>query len=156
MVDTSGFHMRYSHENPTSIPIESRTQLADHVSIGHYELGAAVKTKIDNWVDFTSDARPDDPAVKLHSGFYYHCNDVWNPEVGDVRIMFSFAGLEGSKVSSTICKRLGSLNLCNALQSIRSSPSSANCVTAKSSRTLVASVFLCCSSMLANTHPVQR
>lgn len=98
IVDTSGFHMRFGHENPTRIPIESRTQLADHVHIGRYELGADIKGKIANWVDFTSDTRPDDASVKLHSGFYYHCNDVWEPEVGDVRIMFSFAGLEGSKV----------------------------------------------------------
>lgn len=98
IVDSSGFHMRFGHENPNNVPVESRIQLADHVHIGRYELGAAVKEKIANWVDFTSDTRPDDPSVKLHSGFYYHCNDVWQPEVGDVRIMFSFAGLEGSKV----------------------------------------------------------
>lgn len=28
-------------------------------------------------------------------GFYYHANDVFVPEIGDLKILFSFAGMEG-------------------------------------------------------------
>lgn len=60
-------------------------------------IDATVKGKVDRFIELTSDNRPDDPSIKLHSGLYYHCNDVWNPEVGDLRVQFSFSGLEGTK-----------------------------------------------------------
>lgn len=72
--------------------------MADHVNVGYYELGDAVKSRVSDFIELTSDTRPDDASVKLHSGLYYHCNDIWNPEVGDLRVQFSFAGLEGTMV----------------------------------------------------------
>lgn len=98
IVDSSMFYIRSGHNNPTKFPIQTRVQLAEHVSIGYYELGSAVKSKVTRLIDLTSDSRPEDPSVKLHSGLYYHCNDVFNPEVGDLRIQFSFGGLEGTMV----------------------------------------------------------
>lgn len=98
VVDSSMFHMRFGHENPVAVPIESRVQLADHVHIGYYELGDEIKVKVNPYITLTSDTRPDDPTLKMHDGFYYHSLDVLRPEVGDLRIMFYFAGLEGSKV----------------------------------------------------------
>ncbi|GAB0089911.1 Transmembrane protein 43 homolog [Sergentomyia squamirostris] len=95
LIDSRNFYIRTGHHNPKSFPVESRLQVAERVQIGYYGLGAAVKDRINTFVELTSDQRPEDPAVKLHSGLYYHCNDVWNPEIGDVRIQFSFAGLEG-------------------------------------------------------------
>lgn len=99
LVDSSMFYIRSGHNNPTKFPIQSRVQLAEHVNIGYYELGSAVKSKVTRFIELTSDSRPEDPSVKLHSGLYYHCNDVFNPEVGDLRIQFSFSGLEGTVVS---------------------------------------------------------
>lgn len=96
IVDSSMFYIRSGHNNPTKFPIQTRVQLAEHVSIGYFELGSAVKSKVTRFIDLTSDSRPEDPSVKLHSGLYYHCNDVFNPEVGDLRIQFSFSGLEGT------------------------------------------------------------
>ncbi|XP_055688427.1 transmembrane protein 43 homolog [Lutzomyia longipalpis] len=104
LIDSRNFYIRTGHHNPRAFPIESRIQVAERVQIGYYELGAAVKDRISTFVELTSDSRPEDPAVKLHSGLYYHCNDVWNPEVGDIRIQFSFAGLEGE--SYTVVGRL--------------------------------------------------
>lgn len=95
LVDTRSFYIRPGHENPTKFPIESRVQISEHVHIGKYELGEEIKKRISNYVDLTSDNRPEDPDIKLHSGLYYHCNDVHNPQVGDVRLKFSFSGLEG-------------------------------------------------------------
>lgn len=99
LIDSSLFHNRYGHENPKVLPIKNRIQIAAHVNIGNFELGMAAKSEIKNFIDITSDTRPDDPSVKLHSGLYYHCNDVFNPEIGDVRIQFTTAGIEGNYVS---------------------------------------------------------
>lgn len=98
VVDTSGFHIRYGHENPTEFPIKNRVQIAAHVNIGNFELGKAAKSEITNFIDITSDTRPEDPTIKLHSGLYYHCNDVFNPEIGDIRLQFTTAGIEGNYV----------------------------------------------------------
>lgn len=98
LIDTSLFHQRYGHENPKEFPIKNRIQIAAHVNIGNFELGVAAKSEITNFIDITSDTRPDDPSIKLHSGLYYHCNDVFHPEIGDIRLQFTTAGIEGNYV----------------------------------------------------------
>ncbi|XP_068141926.1 transmembrane protein 43 homolog [Drosophila tropicalis] len=95
IVDSRNFYNRHGHRNPPSFPIESHVQIADAVYIGKYELGTEVKEKFSNYRELTSDIRPEDSNIKLHLGLYYHTNDVFNPEVGDLRILFSFAGMEG-------------------------------------------------------------
>lgn len=99
LVDSSQFYIRSGHENPREFPIKNRIQIANHVTIGNFELGTVAKSEISNFIEITSDTRPDDPAIKLHSGLYYHCNDVFNPEIGDIRLQFSTAGVEGNFVS---------------------------------------------------------
>lgn len=98
LVDSSLFYIRSGHENPKEFPIKNRVQTANHVLIADYELGAAAKAEITNYIEITSDTRPEDPAIKMHSGLYYHCNDVFNPEVGDIRLQFLTAGIEGNFV----------------------------------------------------------
>uniref|UniRef100_A0A336LMM0 CSON013011 protein n=1 Tax=Culicoides sonorensis TaxID=179676 RepID=A0A336LMM0_CULSO len=95
LVDSRSFYLRHGHENPLKFPMESRLYTADHVTIGPYELGSELKDRFTAFQEVTSDTRPEDPLIKLHAGLYYHCVDVFNPEVGDIRIQFSFAGLQG-------------------------------------------------------------
>lgn len=99
IVDSSRFYIRSGHENPKDFPIKNRVQMAARVLIGNVELGDEAKSKIDNYIEITSDTRPDDASIKLHSGLYYHCNDVFNPEIGDIRLQFLTAGIEGNFVS---------------------------------------------------------
>lgn len=108
LIDSRNFNIQAGHRNPTKFPIESETQTADAVFMGKYELGAEIKEKFNNFIELTSDTRPEDPSIKLHLGLYYHSNDVFNPEIGDIRLLFSFAGMEGEMVSGntnndTIC-----------------------------------------------------
>lgn len=102
LIDSSLFHIRYGHENPKEYPIKNRIQIAPHVNIGHFELGTAAKSEITTFIDITSDTRPEDSSIKLHSGLYYHCDDVFNPEIGDVRLQFTTAGIEGNYVSFSL------------------------------------------------------
>lgn len=102
VIDSSLFHLRLGHENPKEFPIKNLIQTANHVLIGHYELGNEAKSQINNYIEITSDTRPEDPAIKLHSGLYYHCNDVFSPEIGDIRLQFLTAGIEGNFVCTRI------------------------------------------------------
>ncbi|XP_052860598.1 transmembrane protein 43 homolog [Anopheles cruzii] len=104
LVDSRSFYIRNGHHNPTTFPLDSTVHVSEHVYIGPYELGDVAKNRFQTYQEVTSDTRPEDPSVRLHTGLYYHCNDIWNPEVGDIRIQFAYAGLEGSYV--TIVGRL--------------------------------------------------
>lgn len=105
LIDSSHFYLRSGHQNPPSFPIQAKTQIAEHVRIGEYELNEAIKSSFTNFVLITSDTRPDISGVKLHSGFYYHCDDVHEPKLGDIRLQFLLAGLE-----STTYSLVGQLN----------------------------------------------
>ncbi|XP_055532420.1 transmembrane protein 43 homolog [Wyeomyia smithii] len=96
LIDSRSFYIRSGHHNPSTFPMDTKTFVSERVHIGQYELGAELKERFNNFIEVTSDTRPEDPSVKLHAGLYYHCNDIWNPEVGDIRLQFSYAGLEGS------------------------------------------------------------
>lgn len=98
LIDSTLFHHRFSHENPKHFPIKNRIQIAPHVHIGKFELGKEAKMEISNYVEITSDTRPEDPSIKMHAGMYYYCDDVFNPEIGDIRMQFLTAGIEGSDV----------------------------------------------------------
>lgn len=83
-------------------PVNNRIQIASHVAVDDFELGEKAKNAINDFVEITADARPDDSAIKLHSGMYYHCIDVFSPEIGDIRLQFLTAGIESKSVSIEI------------------------------------------------------
>lgn len=95
IIDHRLFYISNGHENPSMFPMKSEVFVAEHVNIGQYELGAEAKDRINTFMEVTSDTRPDDASIKMHSGMYYHSDDLFNPEIGDIRIQFSFAGLQG-------------------------------------------------------------
>lgn len=145
LIDSSLFHNRYGHENPTIFPIKNRVQIAAHVNIGNFELGMAAKSEITNFIDITSDTRPDDPSIKLHSGLYYHCNDVFNPEIGDIRLQFTTAGIEGNYVRDLVSQVIHIPNFNWIVVSFSSTPSSDNMRTDLLCRTKPASRRMCSS-----------
>lgn len=99
LVESRNFYLWASHKNPTEFPLQSKVQVAERAYIGGYELGEQLKEKFNTFVHITSDTRPDIPGVRLHSGFYYHGVDVHEPQIGDLRIQFFFAGLESTSYS---------------------------------------------------------
>ncbi|XP_033207441.1 transmembrane protein 43 homolog isoform X2 [Belonocnema kinseyi] len=92
LIDSKLFYIPFGHENPREMPIKSKLQIADEVKIGAFVFGTELKKKFNNYVEITSDERPERKDIKMHSGLYYHSEDLWNPKVGDIRIQFSYAG----------------------------------------------------------------
>nr|CAI5828028.1 unnamed protein product [Callosobruchus analis] len=99
LVDSSAFYVRHGHENPKEIPLPTVTYIAPVVRVGALLIGRQIKEKFDDWVEVTSDERPERRDVKLHMGIYYHCEDIWNPQVGDIRVQFYYAGAAGESVT---------------------------------------------------------
>lgn len=81
LVDSESFDIRTGHRNPTKMPIESQIQIATQVKIGAFTLGNQLKDKFNDFVQVTSDERPERREIKMHSGLYYHSADLWNPQV---------------------------------------------------------------------------
>lgn len=73
--------------------------MSQTVRVGHLSLGPELKDKFTDYIEVTGDERPERRDIKLHLGIYYHCDDVWNPEVGDIRVQFYYAGLAGEMVN---------------------------------------------------------
>lgn len=80
-MDSDHFYIRTGHHNPKEIPIKSQIQIADEVKIGAFTLGMELKKKFSDFVEITSDERPERKDIKMHSGLYYHSTDLWNPQV---------------------------------------------------------------------------
>lgn len=109
LVDSDSFYIRYGHENPKVKPLESIIYIAPYVKLGPFELSDALKAKFNDFEPVTSDERPDRSDIKLHLGIYYHCHDVWNPEVGDIRIQFYYAGPSDEPTTIVAKQEKGSL-----------------------------------------------
>ncbi|KAI4464392.1 hypothetical protein MML48_3g00006703 [Holotrichia oblita] len=99
LVDSRHFYIRHRHQNPTEIPLKTYVYVSPIVKVGQLTLGTDIKNKFNDYIEVTGDQRPDRRDIKLHLGIYYHCDDVWNPQVGDIRVQFYYAGVNGEPVT---------------------------------------------------------
>lgn len=69
VVDSRSFHS-LGYQNPRQLPMQSKTLIAEKAFIGNFEIGEDGKELFSNDAcnDITSDTRPEDSYIKMHSG----------------------------------------------------------------------------------------
>ncbi len=95
-VDSSSFKEASEHQNPSSMPYQSRDEQAQKVTLGAFTLTPSLVSKMSDFeaLPVTDQHREKLPAelqskVKVHDRALYIGADPANPAIGDVRISFS-------------------------------------------------------------------
>ncbi|KAI5710664.1 hypothetical protein M8J76_006813 [Diaphorina citri] len=99
LIDSRKFLRNETHRNPTSFPLESKLYVSEGVRVGEYYISEEFKKEFNDFVQITSDERPENRNIKMHFGLYYHSDNVWEPDIGDVRVQFTYAGLHDDPIS---------------------------------------------------------
>lgn len=93
-VDSGDFKKPDGHQNPSSMPFESRTILARKVQVGAFELGDSQVSELDKTEDLTVDParasalRSAVGKAKVQNGAFYIGADPASPAIGDLRVRF--------------------------------------------------------------------
>lgn len=98
-IDSDSFYNTLGHHNPheDKWPANSTILTNSRVKIGNFLLGTDIKNKFTDFKPFTSGERPKLDGIKIYAGLYYHSANVWQPEVGDHRLQFTYAGRHGEQ-----------------------------------------------------------
>ncbi|XP_023320761.1 transmembrane protein 43-like [Eurytemora carolleeae] len=98
-IESKSFYNELGHHNPhpEDWPANSSIQTNSRVKIGNFLLGSSVKEKFTEFKPFTSGERPRVEGIKIYAGLYYHSANVWQPEIGDYRVQFTYAGRDGEE-----------------------------------------------------------
>lgn len=99
LINSDEFDSPMGHHNPEEWKINSSVVINKRAKLGGFLLGSELRYKFEDFTVFTSDERPSDPTIKMHAGLYFHAESVWKPEVGDIRIQFSYAGHDQDQVT---------------------------------------------------------
>lgn len=96
LVNSRNFDKEIGHQNPSAMAVESVTVVAPEVRVGPFSLSKGLVEQINNFQtlslrDFS--AFHLDPFLSIDDDYFYHTQNPRRPEVGDVRVRFSFAGL---------------------------------------------------------------
>ncbi|MEQ2291856.1 hypothetical protein AMECASPLE_017170 [Ameca splendens] len=98
VVNSRNFDKEIGHQNPSAMPVESVTVVAHEVRVGPFILSKGLVEQIN---DFQTLSLRDFSALNMASflsirdDYFYHTQFPLHPQVGDVRVRFSFAGLSG-------------------------------------------------------------
>lgn len=100
LVRSEQFDNEFNHRNPTSMAVQSKTQTAHLVNVGEFQLSSGLVSRVSNYklVDPELMNKPDDPNVHVLDGVFIHSINPMNPQVGDLRIKFEYAGLSGDSM----------------------------------------------------------
>ncbi|RVE73226.1 hypothetical protein OJAV_G00048140 [Oryzias javanicus] len=98
LVNSRNFDKEIGHQNPSAMAVESVTVVAPAVQAGPFLLSKGLVDQINKFQTLSLRDFPRsllDPFLSIHDDYFYHTQFPLRPEVGDVRVRFSFAGLSG-------------------------------------------------------------
>ncbi|CAL8338537.1 unnamed protein product [Merluccius merluccius] len=98
LISSRHFDKEIGHENPSAMAVESVTVTAPDVRVGPFVLSKGLVEQINNFQTLRLSDFPPlglDSFLTIHEDYFYHTPNPRRPEVGDVRVSFSYAGLSG-------------------------------------------------------------
>lgn len=96
LINSRNFDKEIGHQNPSAMAVESVTVVAPEVGVGPFILSKGLVEQINNFQTLSLkdfNALNLDPFLSVDDDYFYHTQYPRRPEVGDVRVRFSFAGL---------------------------------------------------------------
>lgn len=94
VVSSRHFDREIAHRNPSAMAVESFIAVASDVQVGSFYLSKGLVEKIDNFKQLTLTQKRNPQADIITEGnYFYHSANPRNPEVGDLRISFWYAGV---------------------------------------------------------------
>ncbi|XP_061583115.1 transmembrane protein 43 [Cololabis saira] len=98
LVNSRNFDREIGHQNPSAMPVESVTVVAPQARVGPLILSKGLVEQINNFQTLSLSHLQMlnlDPSLSIRDDYFYHTHYPKRPEVGDIRVRFSFAGLSG-------------------------------------------------------------
>ncbi|XP_063072559.1 transmembrane protein 43 [Engraulis encrasicolus] len=98
VINSRNFDKEIGHMNPSAMAVESVTVVAPEVWVGPFSLSKGLVDQINNFQTLSLAGLPwsaVDPFLSVDGDYFYHTQNPRRPEVGDVRVSFSYAGLSG-------------------------------------------------------------
>ncbi|XP_010879266.2 transmembrane protein 43 [Esox lucius] len=96
LINSRNFDKEIGHINPSAMAVESVTVVAPDVQVGPFFLSKGIVDQIENFQTLSLKGIPDpEPFLTVDEDYFYHTPNPRRPEVGDVRVSFSYAGLSG-------------------------------------------------------------
>ncbi|XP_061788715.1 transmembrane protein 43 [Nerophis lumbriciformis] len=102
LINSRNFDKEIGHQNPSAMAAESVTVVAPQVRAGPFTLSKGLVEQVNNFQTLTlrdSTSSDSDQLFTISDNYFYHTHNPKRPEVGDVRVRFSFAGLCGETSS---------------------------------------------------------
>lgn len=98
IINSRNFDKEIGHINPSAMAVESVTVVAPDVRLGPFSLSKGLVEQIDNFQTLRLKGLPlpdTHSFLTIDEDYFYHTQHPRRPEVGDVRVSFSYAGLSG-------------------------------------------------------------
>lgn len=111
LINSQNFKQKAGHQNPSSLPYQSRTLTASNITLGDFRLSPDFISQIDFYQDVAlSEADylalvPEKRQEFQRSGSYFVKGDLQNPEIGALRISFEEVS---PQAMSLVGKQMGS------------------------------------------------
>ena len=92
LIESKNFHEKSGHTNPETIPYESQTYNAKELKVGVYKLSQAFNSELSTKKTYDNlDTALLPEGYKVYNNYITTSEEPESPEIGDIRISFSYA-----------------------------------------------------------------